>query len=119
MDRIVLEGMLFFGHHGISPEEQALGGRYQADLEVELSTKGAAASDELKDTVNYAQLYRVAKNVIEGHSRHLIEALAEELASQVLSAFPVQAVSVSLYKLNPPIRGGNVARAGVRITRRR
>jgi len=111
--------MLFFGHHGVSPEEQALGGRYQVDMEVELSTKVAAASDELKDTVNYARLYKLTKEVIEGRSRHLIEALAEELASQVLSTFPVQAVSVSLYKLNPPIRGGNVARAGVRITRSR
>ena len=118
-DRIVLEGMQFYGFHGVNPEEQALGQSYLVDLAVELDLSQAGQSDRLDDTVSYTHLYRVVQSVMEGESRNLLETAAEAIADQVLAQFPVDAVSVSVKKPRPPVRGSVIEHAMVEIYRRR
>jgi dihydroneopterin aldolase len=116
-DRIILEGMQFYGFHGANPEERALGQSYVVDLAVELDLKKAGASDTLEDTVSYPQLYRAVQNVVEGESKNLLEATAEAIANRVLAEFPVKAVKVLLKKPRPPIRGSVIDNAAVEIYR--
>ena len=118
-DRIVLEGMQFYGFHGVNPEEQALGQSYLVDLAVELDLSQAGQSDRLDDTVSYTRLYRVVQSVMEGESRNLLETAAQAIAAQVLAQFPVDAVSVSVKKPRPPVRGSVIEHAMVEIYRRR
>ena len=118
-DRIVLEGMQFYGFHGVNPEEQALGQSYLVDLAVELDLSQAGQSDRLDDTVSYTHLYRVVQWVMEGESRNLLETAAQAIADQVLAQFPVDAVSVSVKKPRPPVRGSVIEHAMVEIYRRR
>ena len=72
-DRIRLEGMIFYGMHGVDPAEKALGQRFVVDLEVERDLR-KGRSDDVNDTLNYAMLYRIARSVLEGPSKNLIEA---------------------------------------------
>ncbi len=116
-DRIVLEGMQFYGFHGANPEERALGQSYVVDLAVELDLKKPGASDSLEDTVSYPQLYRAVQGVLEGESRNLLEATAQAIADKVLGEFPVDAVRVCLKKPRPPIRGSVIDNAAVEIYR--
>jgi dihydroneopterin aldolase len=116
-DRIILEGMQFYGFHGANPEERALGQSYMVDLVVELDLRKAGASDSLEDTVSYPQLYRTVQHVLEGESKNLLEATAQAIANKVLADFPVQAVHVSLKKPRPPIRGSVIDNAAVEIYR--
>ena len=118
-DRIVLEGMQFYGFHGVNPEEQALGQSYLVDLAVELDLSQAGESDRLDDTVSYTHLYRVVQSVMEGESRNLLETAAQAIADQVLAQFPVDAVSVSVKKPRPPVRSSVIEHAMVEIYRRR
>ena len=118
-DRIVLEGMQFYGFHGVNPEEQALGQSYLVDLAVELDLSQPGESDRLDDTVSYTHLYRVVQSVMEGESRNLLETAAQAIADQVLAQFPVDAVSVSVKKPRPPVRGSVIEHAMVEIYRRR
>ena len=118
-DRIVLEGMQFYGFHGVNPEEQALGQSYLVDLAVELDLTPAGQSDRLDDTVSYTHLYRAVQSVMEGESRNLLETAAQAIADQVLAQFPVDAVSVSVKKPRPPVRGSVIEHAMVEIYRRR
>ena len=118
-DRIVLEGMQFYGFHGVNPEEQALGQSYLVDLAVELDLTPAGRSDRLDDTVSYTHLYRAVQSVMEGESRNLLETAAQAIADQVLAQFPVDAVSVSVKKPRPPVRGSVIEHAMVEIYRRR
>ena len=118
-DRIVLEGMQFYGFHGVNPEEQALGQSYLVDLAVELDLSQAGQSDRLDDTVSYTHLYRVVQSVMEGESRNLLETAAQAIADRVLAQFPVDAVSVSVKKPRPPVRGSVIEHAMVEIYRRR
>src|SRR5438094_584289 len=52
MDRILMEGMAFFGRHGVFPAERELGARFTVDVELMGDLREAAASDRLDDTVN-------------------------------------------------------------------
>ena len=116
-DRIILEGMQFYGYHGANPEERALGQSYVVDLAVELDLKKSGVSDSLEDTVSYPKLYRTVQGVLEGESKNLLEATAQAIASRVLEDFPVRAVHVCLKKPRPPIRGSVIENASVEIYR--
>ncbi len=118
-DRIVLEGMRFYGFHGVNPEERVLGQEYLVDLTVELDLGGAGRSDRLDDTISYTHIYRAVREVMEGEPRNLLEAAAQAIADRVLSDFPVDSVIVRVKKPHPPIRGSIIEYATVEIFRRR
>ena len=116
-DRIILEGMQFYGFHGANPEERALGQAYLVDLTVELDLSKPGETDRLEDTVSYPRLYRAVQDVVAGDSKNLLEAMAHTIANKVLAEFPVNAVSVLLRKPRPPIRGSVIDSAAVEIYR--
>ena len=118
-DKIVLEGMQFYGFHGANPEERALGQSYVVDLAVELDLKKPGDSDSLEHTVSYTRLYRAVQGVLEGESKNLLEAAAQAIARQVLAEFPVNAVHVLVKKPRPPIKGSVIENAAVEIYRAR
>ena len=118
-DRIVLEGMRFYGFHGVNPEERVLGQEYLVDLVVEMDLTQAGASDRLEDTISYAHIYRAVRDVMEGEPRNLLEAAAQSVADRILSDFPVDSVSIRVKKPHPPIRGSVIENATVEIFRRR
>ena len=118
-DRIVLEGMRFYGFHGVNPEERVLGQEYLVDLAVEMDLTQAGASDRLEDTISYAHIYRAVRDVMEGEPRNLLEAAAQSVADRILSDFPVDSVSIRVKKPRPPIRGSVIENATVEIFRRR
>ena len=117
-DSIHLKGMVFYAYHGVDPAERELGQRFVVDLEVEADLRQAGASDRLEDTVNYAQVYRVVKEVLEGPPHNLMESLAEEVASRVLEGFPlVEAVWVRIAKPGVAIKGSVLKEAAVVVER--
>ncbi len=118
-DRIILEGMQFYGFHGVNPEERTLGQSYVVDLAVEMDLRQPGASDRLEDTVSYTRLYRAVQEVMEGESKNLLEATAQAIASRVLAEFPVAAVRVRIKKPRPPIRGSVIDHAAVEVYRTR
>lgn len=118
-DRILLNGMTFYGYHGVRPEEKELGQRFVVDVEMEVDLRAAGASDDLADTVDYSRAYRVVREIVEGPGRNLLEAVAEETAGALLEAFPVQGVRVRVSKPHVSIRGAMLDGAAVEIYRRR
>lgn len=119
MDRIILEGMQFYGYHGRNDEERVLGQPFEVELEAELDLTAAGVSDDIADSVSYTDLYRVAKRHVEGPGQNLVEAVAHAIASEILEAYPVESVRVRVMKVRPPIKGGVLSGAGVEVFRRR
>ncbi len=111
--------MAFYGYHGVSPEERALGQRFIVDLQVYLDLTKAGESDNLHDTVNYSELYKTTKSVLEGQPYNLLEAVVDALAQRVLTSFPVTAVRVKVRKPSPPLHDAVVGSAVVEIYRAR
>jgi dihydroneopterin aldolase len=119
-DEILLEGMHFYAYHGVNPEERALGQRFTVDVTLAADLRRAGRSDDLGDTVSYSAVYKLVRGIVEGEPRQLIEAVAEEIAAEILTNFPpVQRVSVTVRKPEVPMKGSMLDAAGVRITRSR
>ncbi|MDT3428732.1 dihydroneopterin aldolase [Paenibacillus forsythiae] len=103
MDKMKLHRMEYYGYHGVFEEERKLGQRYYIDLELELDLSGAGRSDDLQQTVNYAEAHALVKNIVEQESYKLIEALGERIASVLLHTYTIiNAVTVKVTKPHPP-----------------
>ncbi len=104
-DKILLQGMVFYGYHGVNPEERELGQRFVVDLELSKDLSAAGLSDDLTMTVNYASVFKVAREVVEGEPCNLIETVAERVASTLLARFALEAVRVRVRKPWAPVKG--------------
>ncbi|MCS7463175.1 dihydroneopterin aldolase [Paenibacillus doosanensis] len=104
MDKITMNGMQFYGYHGAFPEENKLGARYRIDVELHLPLDRPGRTDQLEDTVNYAEVYERIKTIAEGKIFKLIEALAERVALMLLQTYTsINAVTVRVLKPHPPV----------------
>lgn len=119
-DRILLEGMIFFGYHGTRPEEQSLGQRFVVDVALHLDLRTAGMRDDLTATVDYSMVYQRARTIVEGPPLRLTEAVAERIAAAVLDEHPmVRAVEVRVRKPNVRLDDTVLAGSVVEIMRRR
>lgn len=110
--QIALIDARFFAYHGYYPEEQVLGNEFTVDICVTFDKDGDTPADDLQHTVNYEQLYDIAKTEMQ-QPRKLLETVAEAMLSRVSAEFPfVSSVQVSITKHNPPF-GGDRAKARV------
>jgi len=100
--------------------EQELGQPFVVSVELHLDLRPAGTSDDLTKTVDYGEVHRIARDVVEGPPVQLVETLAERIAAGVLDDHPtVEAVKVKVAK--PHVRLGDTVLAGsaVEILRRR
>ncbi len=105
MGLVALKGLEFFAYHGYYDEEQKVGNKYSVDVTVKADLKTAAVQDELSQTVNYEQLYKIVTDKMQIRSR-LLEHIGYEIIQSVFQEFEVvQWVEVSIAKFNPPIGG--------------
>jgi dihydroneopterin aldolase len=118
-DAIRLNDIVFYGYHGVLPEEQALGQRFLVSLELRLDLRPAGETDDLNRTVNYSEVYGAVREIVTGPPQRLIESVAERIAAQLLTTYPaVESVWVSIRKPEVPIAGSILGSAEVRIERR-
>jgi dihydroneopterin aldolase len=103
-DRLLLEGLQFFGHHGDVEAERALGGRVDVDVEIHTDLRAAGHSDVLADTVDYVRCYETVRDVVETRQHNLLETVAEEVADALLADARITSVRVRVAK-QPPLAG--------------
>ena len=115
-DRISLRNMVFYAYHGAYAVEHELGRRFEVDVDLYTDVRAASDSDELALTVNYADVYAVVKQIVEGGPHKLLETIAETVAARILAAFPAERVTVRVRKPHAPV-GGPVDYVEVEITR--
>ena len=119
MDRIFLRGMRFMACHGVLPHEREVPQPFEVDVEMGLDLRAAGEADDLRQTVNYAEVYDVVSTVLTVTAKKLIEALAEEIADDLLRDFDaLRWVRVTVHKPAAPI-DGIFSDVGVTILRRR
>ena len=119
-DRIVLQGMIFFGRHGTLPAEREMGQRFVVDLDLHCDLRPAGRSDDLTQTVDYSAVYRQVRAIVEGPPVGLTETVAERIAAAILEGYPrVAAVRVRVTKPNVRLDDTVLTGAAVEIVRRR
>lgn len=105
MDRIMARGMTFRACHGVLAAEKIEPQIFKVDVELFLDTSRAGVSDDLKDTVSYADVFAQVQKIVENERFHLLEALAENIATSLLLRFPIIGVELTVYKPNAPVDG--------------
>lgn len=103
MDKILIGGISFYGHHGVSEQEQILGQRFLVDVELSLDLRPAGSSDDLTQTVDYADVVKRVAMIGRTRRFRLLEALAEATAKDLLELDKVQEVRVRVVKCTPPL----------------
>uniref|UniRef100_A0A0E0DX57 7,8-dihydroneopterin aldolase n=2 Tax=Oryza meridionalis TaxID=40149 RepID=A0A0E0DX57_9ORYZ len=118
-DKLVLRGLQFHGFHGVKSEEKTLGQKFVVDVDAWMDLSVAGETDSISDTVSYTDIYGIAKDVVEGPSRNLLEAVAHRIASNTLLKFPqISAIRVKVGKPHVAVHG-IVDYLGVEILRHR
>ena len=117
-DRIEVAGLRVLGHHGALDGEQDTAQPFEVDLEIEADLAEAARSDDLAATVDYAVAVEAARRCVAERRFLLLEALAGAIATEVLALGAVEAVTVCVRKLRPPL-AADVRSTGVRLRRER
>lgn len=98
--------MEFYGYHGVLPEETRLGQRFRVSIIAETNLRSAGMTDDLKETVSYAEIFSLCQKIVEKQTYKLIEAVAENIAESILEHFnKVERVTVKVIKPDPPIPG--------------
>ena len=110
--QIELEEMRFYAYHGVSPQERKVGNHFVVTLRLTAPLEAATRSDNLADTINYADVYDTVRTEMERPSR-LLEHAAGRIVRSLKTRFPqLTAVEVKLSKRNPPF-GGDLRAASV------
>lgn len=105
MDRIKLKGMTFYAFHGVSKSERELGQQYEIDVELSVDTKKAGNTDNIEDTINYAEVFDRVESIVEKNSFKLLETVAERISNALLKDFEISGIKVVVRKINPPVKG--------------
>lgn len=105
MDTIRLLDIVLSGHHGVSAAEREAGQRLQIDVEIDADLESAASEDDIEHTIDYREVYGVVERTVKGKSFRLLEALAREIATDLLATFPVERAQVKIRKANVGVSG--------------
>lgn len=119
MDKIIIEDLEVYAHHGVAPEEKVNGQMFIVSLEIAADLEKAALSDNLEDTMSYAEICTDVRRVLQSAKYNLIEAAAMKIIECIFGKYnKVQVVKVLLKKPWAPM-GHHLRFAGVELERRR
>ena len=101
-DRILVEALELSSFIGVPDEERATPQRLTISLVLEPIRGFRALADRIENTVDYFALSEFVKTLSLERPRRLIETLAEDIALELLTRYPLQAVEVELRKFILP-----------------
>ena len=102
-DAIRIHRLRVAGRVGVTPEERARPQALIIDVEVAAGLRKAGLSDELRDTIDYANVAeRIERVVAEGESK-LLEHLAQRIVDEISPILGVESVTVEVAKEHAPM----------------
>lgn len=111
---ILLENVKFYAFHGVLPQERKVGNDYQVSLRIGYDISRAMVSDDLNDTLNYAEVYQLLSQEMSVPSA-LLERVAGRIGDRLFRKFPaIQSIDLTIIKVNPPM-GADSEGAGVEV----
>ncbi|MCL1827783.1 MAG: dihydroneopterin aldolase [Candidatus Cloacimonetes bacterium] len=117
--KIHLNNMLFYGFHGVFPEERKLGQKFNVSMTIYTDDAFDTEIKELKDTADYTAIYAVIKNIMENRQFHLLEDCANTIITDILNDFSlVIGVKVIIEKPGVPMQA-NLSSVSVEMKRMR
>ena len=114
----ILDTLRFIAHHGVGEQETVVGNEFTVSLRLQVDIRRAAETDDVADTVSYADVHTAVKAEMDIPSK-LLEHVCGRIINRLFRDFPqIEEITLKLAKRNPPM-GADIEAAGVEICQRR
>ena len=111
---VFLENVRFHAFHGVLPQERKVGNDYSVSVSIEYDFSGAMTSDDVNDTLNYAEVYQLLSQEMCVPSA-LLERVAGRIGDRLFRRYPgIKSIDLEITKVNPPM-GADSDGAGVQV----
>lgn len=105
MSKIFLEDVKIYAYHGVLPEENIIGTYYILNAEIHTDLWDAAESDDLNDTISYADINDIIHEEMKIKSK-LLEHVAGRIISKINEKFnQISYIKLKITKTSPPMKG--------------
>ncbi|AZA52047.1 dihydroneopterin aldolase [Chryseobacterium sp. G0201] len=105
MSKIYLEDVKIYAYHGVLPEENIIGTYYIMNLELHTDLWKASESDDLNDTISYADINTIVHDEMKIKSK-LLEHVAGRIISKIHEKFSqISYIKLKITKTAPPMQG--------------
>nr|WP_245168930.1 dihydroneopterin aldolase [Chryseobacterium sp. RR2-3-20] len=105
MSKIFLEDVKIYAYHGVLPEENIIGTNYILNAEIHTDLWAAAASDDLNDTISYADINEIIHEEMKISSK-LLEHVAGRIITKIGEKFSqISYIKLKITKTSPPMKG--------------
>jgi len=100
---ICLEDLRFHAYHGVLPQERLTGNDYLVNVRLKYDFSKALCSDDVRDTLNYAQVYQLVAEIM-AEPVSLLERVCGKMAERLMNVFPaIETLDLRITKVNPPM----------------
>lgn len=111
---IYLKNVRFHAFHGVLEQERVVGNDYVVNVDIAYDFRQAMKTDQLDDTINYADVYELVKREMEIPSQ-LLEHVVQRIGEKLMETYPaIRDIDLRLTKVNPPF-GADCDGAGVAV----
>ena len=102
---LFIDNLEVFANHGLFEEENKLGQKFIFDIECELNYKKAMFSDEMTDSISYADIAEVVVKTATTNTFNLLERLAGEILKNIFTEFSqIEHINLKINKPGAPIK---------------
>ncbi len=105
MGQILINGLKIHAHHGVLEQERRVGNTFVVDLVLDVpDTEKAEHTDNLADTINYAEVIALVQDVMS-EPKNLLERVAGAIILRLKAAYSAQLEggTITISKLTPPV----------------
>ena len=111
---IALHDVHVYAHHGVMSQERVVGAWFTLDIDIALSDCSSAYSDDITDTVSYAEVYDILLKKM-ATPFNLLEAVCKSMMETLFELYPtIIAIEIKMVKDTPTI-GGDRLQSAVRM----
>lgn len=118
MNTVKIRGLKIDACHGVHDGEKVTPQPFIFDIDADCDFYGGAACDDLGGTVNYSQICETVARITLDNTFNLIETLAYTCVYAIMDGFAVNAVTLTVWKPDAPVRR-EFDRVGVTVSVRR
>lgn len=103
--KIRIRGLRVYGYHGVLEHERNEGQYFIVDATITIDSERASATDDISNTVSYAEIAHLISENVRNNPVNLLETLSQRLADEVLFAASPWAkkVKIKVSKPDAPI----------------
>lgn len=114
MQSIILKDLRFYAYHGVLLQERKIGAYFIVNLKITTVLSSAIFTDELEQTINYAEIYECVKKEMTRPSK-LLEHVAGRIILTLFERFQqIENIYFIILKENPPM-GTDGGQAGIEL----